>query len=299
MSEFIRFFETPANETASCAVFMSGTGSNAVKVIENSLNNPEANYVVSVVVTDRPKSSAAEKIAEKYGIPFVGFGLKHFYMENGLASTSIMTSEGRVVREKWSGALLEELKAYSVDFGVLAGFQPLCNVMEAFPCLNIHPGDLTVMSGGERLYTGLHHVPVEKTILNGELFLRSSVILAEPLSSTVDNVDAGFILGVSADVEIDFLNYSLEELEAGFYARPEVKPAGGYDDALEEVAKFNLQKLKEDGDWTVLPKVINDFVDQRFCCDASSQLFYNVSRPVPITTVLYGKDYKELIFSID
>lgn len=171
--------------------------------------------------------------------------------------------------------------------------------MNAFPCLNIHPGDLIVTEDGKRLYTGLHEVPIEKAILNGEEYLRSSVIIAEPLSKENDNVDSGYILGISDEVKIDFLDYAPEELEAGFYARPEVKPVGGYDDALEEVAKFNLQKLKEQGDWLVFPKVVSDFVNQRFLHDDNNQLYYDVSRVMPITTVLYGKDFKELIFSLD
>lgn len=298
MPEFIRFFETPANLIPSCAIFMSGTGSNAIKIIEDSLNNPDSEYSVSVLVTDRPKSSA-KKIAGKYNIPLVVFGLKQFYTENGLESTSIATEKGLEVRDKWTTELLNKLKEYRIDFGILAGFQPLCNIMKAFPCLNIHPGDLIVAENGRRLYTGLHEVPVEKAILNGENYLRSSVIIAEPLSKDGDNVDSGYILGVSDDVKIDFLGYAPEELEAGFYARPEVTPAEGYDDALEEVATFNLQKLKERGDWLVFPKVVNDFVNQRFLHDGNNQLYYNISKVMPISTVLYGEDFKELIFSLD
>ncbi len=299
MPEFIRFFKTTADETPSCAIFMSGTGSNAINIIEDSLNNPNADYSVSVLVTDRPKSSSAKQIAEKYNIPLVAFGLKQFYTDHGLETTSIATEKGMELREKWTDELLNKLKGYQVDFGVLAGFQPLCNIMKAFPCLNIHPGDLIVTENGKRLYTGLHEIPIEKAILNGEEYLRSSVIIAEPLSQESDNVDSGYILGISDDVKIDFLGYALEELEAGFFARPEQKPVGGYDDALEEVAKFNLQKLKEQGDWLVFPKVVSDFVNQRFLHDGENQLYYNISKVMPISTVLYGKDFKELIFTLD
>ncbi len=299
MPEFKRFFKTAGEELPSCAIFMSGKGSNAEKLIKASINDQDVAHQVKVLVTDRPKSSKAYELGEKYSLPVVAVGLKSFYTENGLASTSLTTEAGKKVRLLWTQKVLNELTDYKIDFGLLAGFEPLCNIMDAFPCLNIHPGDLTHTENGNRLLVGLHTVPVEKAILAGNTTLRSSVILAEPFHGKGENMDSGHILGISDEVAIDFMGHSLEELEACSFARPEHKPQAGFGDSLEKVATFNLQKLKESGDWKLFPKVVNDFASQRFCHDGNGLLYYRIPTPIPVTTILYGADFKEIIFSLD
>lgn len=299
MPEFKRFFQTVGEELPSCAIFMSGNGTNAEKIIENAINSENANFTIKVLVTDRPKSSNTKALADKYKLPIVAVGLKNFYRENGLESTSLATKEGKRIRTLWTQQLLTELNPYKIDFGLLAGFEPLCNIMVAFPCLNIHPGDLTYTKDQKRVLVGLHTLPVEKAILEGHNFLRSSVILAEPFLDKGDNMDAGHILGICDKVNINFMGHALEELEACYFSRPEIKPKNGFDDSLEKVAKYNLQQLKEKGDWVLFSKVINDFASQRFCEDKDGEFYYCLPNPIPVTTVLYGTGFKEIIFSLD
>lgn len=95
-------------------------------------------------------------------------------------------------------ALRELVLPWKIDFGVLAGFVPLCNITADLPCLNVHPGDLTVETDGRRILAGLHFKPVETAILAGHPALRSSVILAQPFEGSGEaEMDSGPVLGVS------------------------------------------------------------------------------------------------------
>ncbi|MCK5834157.1 MAG: hypothetical protein KAG98_00315 [Lentisphaeria bacterium] len=292
-----RFFSKKSTSRLPlCAIFVSGTGSNACHLIENLYESVERTYEISVLFTDRPKSSNAYAIGEKYDIPVVAVGLKQFYTEQGAASTSIATAEGQAIRDQWTDEVIKALAPYEIDFALLAGFEPLCNLMNHFPCLNIHPGDLTYEKNGQRHLVGLHAIPVELAICEGLNSLRSSVILAEPFIGGGENMDSGYVLGVSDEVPVDLMGYTFEELKDCYVARSE--HGSRVDDVLRKVAIHNQELLKEKGDWLVFPKVVTDFARQRFSFDDAGQLFYNTPSPVPISTVLYGVDFKELLFSI-
>ena len=62
----------------------------------------------------------------------------------GLKSISLATHEGRKARELWTAELIKKLRGFPLEFAIFAGFIPLCNITEKIPCLNVHPGDLTV-----------------------------------------------------------------------------------------------------------------------------------------------------------
>ena len=292
-----RFFSKKSTSRLPlCAIFISGTGSNACHLIENLRESAQPTYDISVLFTDRPKSSNAYAIGEKYGIPVVSVGLKQFYTEQGAASTSIATEEGQGIRERWTDAVISVLAPYEIDFALLAGFEPLCNLMTHFPCLNIHPGDLTYEKGGNRYLVGLHAIPVELAICENLTTLRSSVILAEPFIGDGENMDSGYVLGISDEVAIDLMEHSFDDLKACDAARGDSDSK--VDDILRKVAIHNQERLKEQGDWVVFPKVVADFARDRFTFDDSGQLFYATPCPVPISTVIYGSDFKELLFSI-
>ncbi|RMD74171.1 MAG: hypothetical protein D6820_17250 [Lentisphaerae bacterium] len=267
---------SPRNGTkASVAVFMSGSGSNAERVLELS-REPGVSFAVTVLVTDRPKTSNTAVLAERFGVPMVALDIREFYRERGLKRISLASEAGRRTREAWTAQLLELLKPYAVDFGVFAGFIPLCNVMRVFPCLNVHPGDLTYQEDGRRVLVGLHTIPIEKAILCGHSSLRSSVILTEPVEGQGDNMDSGFILGLSPQVPIDFMGTSLERLREVYNRRPQSRPKNGFDDELEKIARHNQEKLKERGDWVVLPYVVENFARGRYATDSQGNLYFRV-----------------------
>lgn len=271
------------------AIFVSGGGTNAEKILER-----QAGFEPAAMVTDRPNSSRAADIANAYDLPLVALDIKAFYAERGEKRVSLMTPRGRDIREEWTNALRQALQPYQIDFGVLAGFIPLTNITGDFPCLNVHPGDLTVERDGKRLLVGLHTIPIETAILNGYNTLRSSVILAQPYTGSGGEMDSGPILGVSTPVPVDLMGRVESDLRQAKANRPEKKPKGGFGDILEDIAKANQEQLKEDGDWVVFPAVVNAFAQGRYALDdADGGLLYyeeGNDQPIAVQTIEYGVD---------
>ena len=278
------------------AIFLSGVGSNAEKLLaEKSVINA-ADPVV--LITDAPEKSKAGAIGKKYNIPVEEFSIREFYRSHGLKSISLASAEGRRVRELWTDELRKRIKKYNIDFAVLAGFEPLSNITDDFPCLNVHPGDLSVVnSDGVRLYVGLHNRPVEAAILAGETTLRASVIIAQSFSNADKDMDNGLLLGVSQSMPIEFEGLTLDELKKIHANRPERKPSGGWNDALEALALRSQNSLKVCGDHVILPLVVRDFARKCFACQ-SGKLYYRQDFSAEFKEVIsneYASDGKRII----
>lgn len=289
---------TTANGKPCVAIFLSGGGSNAEKILESAAAaGGDAPFAVAALVTDRPQTSRAREIGRRFDKPVVEHDIREFHRQRGETRISLATPEGRRIREEWTDRLRELLAPWRIDFGVLAGFVPLCNITGDFPCLNVHPGDLTYEKDGKRHLVGLHTIPIERAILEDLDHLRSSVIVAAPYTGGGDDMDSGPVLGISAPVPLDLCGESLADLRAIGEARAERRPTGGFKDRLEEVAEVNLERLKKAGDWTVLPRVVSDFAQSRFGRDAGGGLFFRVGEKwVPIETVVYEGANRELVF---
>ena len=162
---------------------------------------------------------------------------------------------------------------------------PLSNIASCIPCLNVHPGDLTREDAeGRRLYAGLHVLPVEKAILNGDESLRSSVILVQPYTgSGAKEMDGGPVLGVSKTLAVDKGSYCLEEL-AAFKAKR--IPGQKCCDPLREMALEHIEKLKVAGDHVVFPRAASDFASGLFSVE-DDRLFYRGER---VLSVEYSVD---------
>lgn len=254
------------------AIFLSGSGSNAEKLLSNRDVTRAAEP--AVLVTDAPEKSQAGIIAKKYDLPVVEFSIREFYRQHGLKSISLATEAGRQTRELWTDELRKKLLPYNIDFAVLAGFEPLSNITNDYPCLNVHPGDLSVTDpAGNRLYVGLHSRPVEAAILAGEQSLRASVIIAQSFTDADKDVDNGILLGISQKMPINFEELTLEMLKKIKNARPAKKPAGGWKDALEALAQRSQEELKLCGDHIILPLVVRDFANRCFAWQ-NGNLYY-------------------------
>jgi len=279
---------------------MSGGGSNAEKLLDFVRAGRDCKWKPSVIVTDAPEKSRARIIAANYGLPLIELDIAKFYRERGEPRVSLMTETGRKIREEWTGKLRELLKPFPVDFGILAGFVPLSNITSDFPCLNVHPGDLTVEKNGRRILVGLHTVPIENAILEGFLEMRSSVIIAQAYTGAGGEMDSGPILGISSPVKIDLRGKSPEELRKTAAARPAKRPPGGFRDILEDIAKANQEILKENGDWIVFPPAVNDFAAGNFARDEKEKLFYRADNVwKPVKTITYGRNSKSIVPRLD
>lgn len=286
------FFERN-DDFARAALFLSGTGTNAVNLLTRLKNNPEAHFWrPAVMVTDRPESSAARTLAARFDIPLVESDIAAFYRSFGKKKVSIADGEGWRIRELWTESLREKLAPFQIDFGIMAGFVPLTNIVKDFPCLNVHPGDLTVEEGGRRIFAGLHRIPVENALLKQVRFLRSSVIVVQPFTPGASEMDSGPVLGVSAPVPLDWDGFSAEELAAAAGRRKALTREEIASDPLARVAEKNLERLKTQGDWVVFPPVVNDFAAGKFLSDEEGRLFRTGEDGVPVhvKTVEYFPD---------
>ncbi|MBE6358769.1 MAG: DUF2062 domain-containing protein [Lentisphaerae bacterium] len=268
MSDIRSFFIRHDGCCARVAVCLSGTGSNA-DVLLASAGSAGTSFKAVVLFTDAPESSRAVELGRKYNIPVESLDIRKFYAGHGEDDIRLNSDRRRQLRDQWSEKVWEILQKYRCDFAVFAGFMPLTNLAEKLPCLNVHPGDLTVEKDGQRIYAGLHYKPVERAILNGEKYLRSSVILVQSFAGKKD-VDAGPILGISAPVAVELLGHLPEEL-----AEAEKSRCGApVNDILRECAKASVDKLKTAGDHVVLPKVVELFAQGRFGENSSGELCF-------------------------
>ena len=116
------------------AIFASGAGSNARKIMERFQNHPDIR--VALVVSNK-KDAGVLAVAAEFGVETLLINRASFY------ETEL---------------LLTELKTHSVDFVVLAGFLWLipAYLVKAFPrrIVNIHPA-LLPKYGGKGMY-GYH-----------------------------------------------------------------------------------------------------------------------------------------------
>lgn len=274
----------------NAAIFMSGSGSNTRRLLEDLDKQENPCWCARVIVTDRPKTSCAFEIGAEFCVPVIDADIKEFYQDHGIERVSLRDDKSREIREAWTESVRKKLAEYHVDFGVLAGFIPLTNITSDFPCLNVHPGDLTIEREGKRLLVGLHALPIEKALIAGAKSLRSSVIVAQAYTGGGSEMDSGPILGVSEEVTIDFLGNEPEALLEVNRSRPAKRPKGGFGDILERVALCNLSNLKENGDWILFPQVVNDFAAGRFGCNDQGGLYYREGENwEPVKTVVYGR----------
>ncbi len=113
------------------AIFASGSGTNAQNIAEYFRGHPDIK--VSLILANKPDAYVLKR-AEKLGIPTVVFSREEFYK---------------------SEAVLERLRAFRVDFLILAGFLWLIPdyLLKAYPSgiINIHPA-LLPKYGGKGMY---------------------------------------------------------------------------------------------------------------------------------------------------
>ena len=120
--------------TEKLAIFCSGSGSNAEKIITYFKDHPTIS--IQILLSNNKDAFALQR-AEKLGVATRVFGRKEFYH---------------------SDLIVEELKAAGVSWIILAGFLWLVpeNLIAAYPdkIINIHPALLPAY-GGKGMY-GMH-----------------------------------------------------------------------------------------------------------------------------------------------
>jgi phosphoribosylglycinamide formyltransferase-1 len=176
------------------AIFASGAGSNARKIIEHFSQHPKIR--IELIVCNKPQAGVLN-IADEHGIPTLILDKEQFFRGN---------------------AYVDEFKADDIDFIVLAGFlwKVPNALIHAYPekIVNIHPA-LLPKYGGKGMYGNLVH---EAVIANKETESGISI-------HVVDEVyDHGKIVfqakcEVKTDDTPESLAARIHELEHKHYAR--------------------------------------------------------------------------------
>ncbi len=208
MAELTRLW-TPDEEgrkIPNVAIALSGSGSNAVRIIEYQLERleqtGEAPYHVAFLFSDNPTSNCAyivQHFKEKHGFKLENFifDIKAFYKRRG------MPLKDMEVRREYDEIVNDTYDELEIDFEVLAGYMKAITDIrtDARLVMNVHPADLRkVDESGNRKYTGANAVRL--AILDGATELRSSVHVVE--YNNIDPthlVDKGAIIAVSYGFE--------------------------------------------------------------------------------------------------
>lgn len=229
-------------------LFISGSGTNGLKIIEKS-KEENSNFEVTLIFSDirdnrfrknGSKMSNAKDIANKYGIAYECVDIRDFYKARGVKRTDLS------LRPEFDSLVVEALAGHEIDLIVNAGYMSIMTpvILDQYTgrIVNVHPADLTVMDDDKRKYIGIH--VVEEAILDGNKYLKSTSHVVREV------VDGGEILVLSEPVPVN-LDVSLEELSKNKKLRKKVV--------------FNHQTiLKEKGDWVIFPLTIQMISEGRF-----------------------------------
>jgi folate-dependent phosphoribosylglycinamide formyltransferase PurN len=248
------------------AILMSGTGSNARKLLEYSPpDRREPAYRIRVIVSDNPNSNY-RRIAEDHGVAaelndiYEFFGISR--SEQGLNPSDRAKLKHPEGRERFDRRTRDILNRYEIQLVALAGYDWVIApfLCQEYVVVNVHPGDLRVRDvRGRRRYIGLGWVPAAKAILAGEGMVHSTTHLVTA------ELDGGPIARVSQGVPID-LPPGIERgniLPGGVELIDVIRAVRSGNDPqlasslLVTHAKTVQERLKERGDWIEFPRTLD------------------------------------------
>ncbi len=210
------------------AAFMSGSGTNVIKLLEA----PAPSYEVVFIFSDTASEQCrGQEIARRFGLPYFAYDVRRFHELRGLRR-SVRTLQGLEARRAYDQVAARLVDAFRIDIIALGGYMSFLTLGGG---VNVHPADLSLVDGaGRRRFTGDH--AVRDAILAGERELRASTLWID------QGEDSGPLLLVSDPLPV--------ELPAP-PARLAADPA-----ALARVAAGHQARLKEAGDWVIFPLTV-------------------------------------------
>lgn len=235
------------------AAFMSGSGTNIIKLIEREKDlinkNKIPSFRVVFIFSDRSDGKCnGERIAHKNGIPYFSYDIRAFHKIRGIKRTAL-TPEGLAARREFDNVPAGLIKAFDIDIIALGGYMSYTTLNR---CVNVHPADLSISdNSGQRKYVGDN--AVRDAILGGEKSLRASTLWTD------QGVDTGPLLIVSESLDIK-LTESLDQLKKN-------------EKRLMEVVDQHQERLKEIGDWKIFPKTIEMIAEGRFAFDEQMNIY--------------------------
>ena len=254
------FSPEKAGRPMRMAGFMSGSGTNIVKVLEceKRLRAEEAisPFEVVFIFSDRSDGvCAGEQIALENGLPYFSYDIRSFYRLRSLKRT-VTTPEGLAARREYDQVAKRLVDAFEIDLIALGGYMSYTTLKR---CLNVHPADLSVcLPDGRRKYVGDNAVC--DAIMAGEKTLRASTLWTD------EGVDTGPLLMVSDPLPVE-VSEPLEAL---------IKDNKRFIEVVDE----HQRHLKEVGDWAIFPRTIEMIARGRFALDAQNRVYVN-GQPMP------------------
>lgn len=296
------------------AIKMSGSGSNATKIIERYLQQLEegrVSFEPVVIFTDNPDSNA-QKIAREmfasrgFSPGFHVNSIKDFYKKNGSDNLRDMD-----IRAKYDEETAHILSGYGVDAIALAGYDwvTMPVICDNFLTVNVHPGNLSVKfpeghkKAGKPMYIGLGWVPSAKAVLHGEYSVNTSVHLVTP------ELDAGSLLALSYPQDIPEEVTSLEDRSV---LLGEADSIGGILKFIREnphtsneelskrfpiygIAKDLQARLLTTGDHVIFSQTIENISKGHYQRNSNGDLYFK-NQAIP-DGVLFGPDKKPMVGS--
>jgi folate-dependent phosphoribosylglycinamide formyltransferase PurN len=244
-------YGTVKSPPLNVAGFMSGSGTNLVKILEHErelkLKRGKSPFHVAVIFSDTHKSKASE-IGANFGVPVFIYDMVSFFEKRGKPLKDMET------RAEYEKECVKVLDAFECEVAAYAGYMRKATdvFVSSFLGVNVHPADLTLKAeDGRPKYRGDH--VVKDAIKAGERTIRSSTHLV------TEKVDCGPVLMVSSPLAID-------------YPIPE--------DKIDEMAGHYQNALKERGDWVIFPRTLEYLADGRFAQDENKMMHFN-GEPIP------------------
>jgi phosphoribosylglycinamide formyltransferase-1 len=247
------------------ACFVSGSGTNARRIIKRSLRD-DSGFGVELIFTDvrddrlnrsGEKICRARDIAKEYGIAYECEDIRDFYQSRGHRSRRDLS-----LRPEFDERVVDRVSPHRIDVVALAGYmsittEPLLREFDG-RMLNVHPADLSITENGERKYVGIH--VVRDAILAGEPELKASTHVVR------EKVDHGEILVISVPVTV--------ELPEGVG----VEALKEDDAVLGRLVDEHQERLKERGDWVIYPMTVQMISEGRFALDGVGGVYLDGRR---------------------
>ena len=234
---------------------MSGSGSNLRKIIERSeeLRQKEGGYLFRMVAifSDNAASKAPE-IGKEYDLPVIIHDIGSFYKKHNAPRSDLR------LREQFDEHTVKMLSVFKAEVAAFGGYMSLATraLIGAFTGVNVHPADLSIALGGRRKWTGGHAVLDQ--IASGEKALAATTHLIEP------ECDMGKIFMVSKPLAVETPE-GLDPKDPG---------------QLKQISDYNQDRLKENGDWIIFPRTIEEIARGNFQRDETGRFYYR-EKPIP------------------
>jgi folate-dependent phosphoribosylglycinamide formyltransferase PurN len=245
----------PNSGVLRVAGLMSGSGSNLRKILahQENLRKKEGNYLFKMVVifADNAASKTLE-IGKEYDLPVIIHDIGSFYKKHDAPRSDLK------LRAQFDELTVRMLSAFDVRVAAFGGYMSLATraLVNAFIGVNVHPADLSIEQNGKRKWTGGHAVLDQ--VASGAKTLAATTHLIEP------ECDMGRIFMVSRPLAI--------EIPAGLDPKDPAQ--------LKQIADYNQERLKENGDWIIFPKTIEEIARGNFSRDESGSFHYR-GAPIP------------------